>query len=103
MFCDLIGSTSLAARTEPEDLGELLRDYQSRVGTAADQFGGHIALYVGDGVLIHFGWPESREADAERAVRRDLQWLPRSTRRLFAAKTWRCASESLLATWSSAR
>ena len=41
MFCDLIGSTSLAARTEPEDLGELLRDYQSRVGTAADQFGGH--------------------------------------------------------------
>ena len=72
MFCDLIGSTSLAARTEPEDLGELLRDYQSRVRTAVGQFGGHIARYVGDGVLIYFGWPELREADAERAVRAGL-------------------------------
>ena len=72
MFCDLIGSTSLAARTDPEDLGELLRDYQSRVRTTVGQFGGHIARYVGDGVLIYFGWPEAREADAERAVRAGL-------------------------------
>jgi class 3 adenylate cyclase len=72
MFCDVIGFTSLSSRLDPEDLGEVIRGYQSRVAAAIKQFGGFIARYVGDGVLIYFGWPEAREADAERAVRAAL-------------------------------
>jgi class 3 adenylate cyclase len=72
MFCDLIGSTALSSRIDPEDLGEVLRSYQLRVTTAIGRFGGFIASYVGDGVLVYFGWPEAREADAERAVRAGL-------------------------------
>ncbi len=72
MFCDLIGSTALSARLDPEDLRELIRGYQARVATTIQQFDGFIARYVGDGVLIYFGWPEARETDAERAVRAGL-------------------------------
>jgi class 3 adenylate cyclase/predicted ATPase len=72
MFCDLVGSTELSARLDPEDLGAVIRTYQTRVGAVVAQFGGFIARYVGDGVLIYFGWPEAREADAERAVRAAL-------------------------------
>jgi class 3 adenylate cyclase/tetratricopeptide (TPR) repeat protein len=72
MFCDLIGSTALSARLDPEDLGELIRGYQACVVAAIRQFDGFIARYVGDGVLIYFGWPEARETDAERAVRAGL-------------------------------
>jgi class 3 adenylate cyclase len=69
MFCDLIGSTALWSRLDPEDLREVIRAYQACVATAIQQFDGFIARYVGDGVLIYFGWPEARETDAERAVR----------------------------------
>jgi class 3 adenylate cyclase len=69
MFCDLIGSTALSARLDPEDLREVIRSYQSCVATTTRPFDGFIARYVGDGVLIYFGWPEARETDAERAVR----------------------------------
>ncbi len=69
MFCDLIGSTGLSARLDPEDLREVIRSYQARVVAAIQQFNGFIARYVGDGVLIYFGWPEAHETDAERAVR----------------------------------
>src|SRR3954451_10722083 len=72
MFCDLIGSTALSARLDPEDLREVIRSYQACVATTIRQFGGFIARYVGDGVLIYFGWPEARETDAERAVRAGL-------------------------------
>jgi class 3 adenylate cyclase/tetratricopeptide (TPR) repeat protein len=72
MFCDLIGSTSLSSRLDPEDLRELIRGYQARVAATIQQFDGFIARYVGDGVLIYFGWPEARETDAERAVRAGL-------------------------------
>ena len=72
MFCDLIGSTALSSRVDPEALGEMIRSYQSRVAAAAGRFGGFIARYTGDGVLIYFGWPTAREADAERAVRAGL-------------------------------
>jgi class 3 adenylate cyclase len=72
MFCDLIGSTALSARLDPEDLRELIRGYQARVATTIKQFDGFIARYVGDGVLIYFGWPEARETDPERAVRAGL-------------------------------
>ncbi len=72
MFCDLIGSTALSARLDPEDLQELIRSYLTSVATTIRQFDGFIARYVGDGVLIYFGWPEARETDAERAVRAGL-------------------------------
>jgi class 3 adenylate cyclase len=72
MFCDLIGSTALSARLDPEDLREVIRAYQACVATTIRQFEGFIARYVGDGVLIYFGWPEARETDAERAVRAGL-------------------------------
>jgi class 3 adenylate cyclase/tetratricopeptide (TPR) repeat protein len=72
MFCDLIGSTALSARLDPEDLREVIRTYQACVASTIQQFDGFIARYVGDGVLIYFGWPEARETDAERAVRAGL-------------------------------
>ena len=72
MFCDLIGSTALSSRLDPENLREVIRTYQSCVATTIKQFDGFIARYVGDGVLIYSGWPEARETDAERAVRAGL-------------------------------
>jgi class 3 adenylate cyclase/predicted ATPase len=72
MFCDMADSTALSTRLDPEDLGAVIRGYQSCVAATIARFGGFIARYVGDGVLIYFGWPEAREADAERAVRAAL-------------------------------
>src|SRR4051812_8429824 len=68
MFCDLIGSTALSSRLDPEDLREVIRSYQACVAATIQQFNGFIARYVGDGVLIYFGWPEAHETDAERVV-----------------------------------
>jgi class 3 adenylate cyclase/tetratricopeptide (TPR) repeat protein len=72
MFCDVAGFTALSSRLDPEDLSAVIRGYQSCVATTISRFGGFIARYVGDGVLIYFGWPEAGEADAERAVRAAL-------------------------------
>jgi class 3 adenylate cyclase len=72
MFCDLVGSTALSSRLDPEDLREIIRNYQGCVATTIQHFDGFIARYVGDGVLIYFGWPEARETDAERAVHAGL-------------------------------
>src|SRR3954451_19002686 len=56
MFCDLIGSTALSSRLDPEDLREVIHSYQARVASTIQQFNGFVARYVGDGVLIYFGW-----------------------------------------------
>jgi class 3 adenylate cyclase len=72
MFCDLIGSTSLAVRLDPEDLSEVMRSYRSLVATTVGRFGGSIAQYLGDGVLVYFGWPRAYETDSEQAVRAGL-------------------------------
>jgi class 3 adenylate cyclase len=72
MFCDLVGSAALSSQLDPEDLREIIRSYQGCVATTIQHFDGFIARYVGDGVLIYFGWPEARETDAERAVRAGL-------------------------------
>src|ERR671939_910247 len=72
MFCDLIGSTALSARLDPEDLREIIRSYQARVVSTIQAYKGFIARYVGDGVLIYFGWPQAHETDAARAVRAGL-------------------------------
>jgi class 3 adenylate cyclase/tetratricopeptide (TPR) repeat protein len=72
MFCDVVGSTALSARLDPEDLSKLIRSYQACVAITIARFAGFIARYVGDGVLIYFGWPEAGEGDAEQAVRAAL-------------------------------
>jgi class 3 adenylate cyclase/predicted ATPase/energy-coupling factor transporter ATP-binding protein EcfA2 len=68
MFCDLVDSTSLSTRLDPEELGGVLRAYQSCCAEAVGRFGGRIAKYMGDGILIFFGYPVAHEDDAERAV-----------------------------------
>jgi class 3 adenylate cyclase/predicted ATPase len=72
MFCDLVGSTALSARMDPEDLREVISVYQKCVVETVGRFGGFVAKYMGDGVLIYFGYPQAHEDDAERAVRAGL-------------------------------
>jgi len=72
MFCDISNSTALSTRLDPEDLSGVMRAYQSTVRTTIGRFGGFIARYVGDGVLIYFGWPKAHETDAEQAIRAGL-------------------------------
>jgi class 3 adenylate cyclase len=68
MFSDLVGSTALSGRMDPEDLREVISAYQRCVADTVQRFGGYVAQYMGDGVLIYFGFPEAHEDDAERAV-----------------------------------
>src|SRR4029453_1173527 len=72
MFSDLVGSTALSARMDPEDLREVISAYQRCVAETVRRFGGFAARYMGDGVLIYFGYPAAHEDDAERAVRSGL-------------------------------
>jgi class 3 adenylate cyclase/predicted ATPase len=73
MFCDLVGSTALSARMDPEDLREVISAYQKCVAETVQRFGGFVAKYMGDGVLVYFGYPQAHEDDAERAVRSGLE------------------------------
>jgi class 3 adenylate cyclase len=73
LFCDLVGSTKLAARLDPEDMGEVIRAHQSCCAEVIERWGGHVAKYMGDGVLAYFGWPQAHEDEAERAVRAGLE------------------------------
>ena len=72
MFCDLVGSTALSTRHDPEDLRELIGAYHRAVAETVGHFNGFVAKYMGDGVLIYFGYPQAHEDDAERAVRAGL-------------------------------
>jgi len=72
LFCDLVGSTDLAARLDPEDWREVLRSYQSRAREVVGGYGGHVAQYLGDGLLVYFGWPRAFDDAAERALRAAL-------------------------------
>jgi SAM domain (Sterile alpha motif)/Adenylate and Guanylate cyclase catalytic domain len=73
MFSDLVGSTALSARMDPEDLREVMSGYQKCVAEIVGRFGGFVAKYMGDGVLVYFGYPQAHEDDAERAVRAGLE------------------------------
>jgi class 3 adenylate cyclase len=73
MFSDLVGSTALSARMDPEDLREVISAYQKCVAETVGRFGGFVAKFLGDGVLIYFGYPQAHEDDAERAVRAGLE------------------------------
>ena len=73
MFCDLVGSTALAARLDPEDLREVLAAYHRALADVVRSFDGFVAKYMSDGVLVYFGYPRAHEDDAERAVRAGLR------------------------------
>jgi class 3 adenylate cyclase/predicted ATPase len=71
-FCDLVDSTALAGRLDPEDLRDVVRAYQQTCATVIQRFEGHIAQYLGDGLLVYFGYPQAHEDDAQRAVQTGL-------------------------------
>jgi class 3 adenylate cyclase len=72
MFCDLVGSTALSERLDPEELRELMQAYRKACADVIEQYDGHVAQYLGDGVMVYFGWPAAHEDDAGRAVRAGL-------------------------------
>jgi hypothetical protein len=75
LFSDLVGSTAFSARMDPEDLREVISAYQKCVAEVVGRLGGYVAKYLGDGVLVHFGYPKAHEDDAERAVRAGLELI----------------------------
>jgi class 3 adenylate cyclase/predicted ATPase len=72
MFCDLVGSSALSEKLDPEDLREVIREYQETCNKVIRRFDGHIAQYLGDGLLVYFGYPKAHEDDAQRATRTGL-------------------------------
>ena len=72
MFCDVVDSTALSARLDPEEWRAVMRDYQATCAAVIRRFDGHIAQYLGDGLLVYFGYPQAHEDDALRAVRTGL-------------------------------
>jgi hypothetical protein len=108
MFCDLVGSTMLSEQLDPEDVGELVLEYQEMGRAVVARFGGSVAQYLGDGLLTHFGYPVAHEDDAERAVCAGLAILSNRSRALTRRPTstafgWRRASVSTRDRSSSAR
>src|SRR5262245_51286621 len=83
MFCDLVGSTALSARLDPEDLREVIGAYHRCVADTVGRYEGFVAKYMGDGVLVYFGYPQAHEDDAERAIRAGIE-LPEAVGRLTA-------------------
>ena len=77
LFCDLVGSTPLSARLDPEDLRGIIGAYHRCVTEIVEGFGGFVARYMGDGVLVYFGYPQAHEDDAERATRCGLALVDR--------------------------
>ena len=69
LFCDLVGSTEIAVRLDPEEWHEIAREYHREASLAVERFGGQVAKFLGDGVLVYFGWPRAHDNDPERAVR----------------------------------
>src|SRR6188472_1084676 len=69
MFCDLVGSTALSTGMDPEDLRDVIASFQNRCSAAIRRYDGFVAKYMGDGILVYFGYPRAHEDEAERAVR----------------------------------
>jgi len=75
LFCDLVGSTAIAARLDPEQWRDTLAGFHRAAAEAITRFDGHVAKYLGDGVMAYFGWPAAHDNDAERAARAGLAIL----------------------------
>ena len=73
MFCDLVGSTALSEQLDPEELRDLMQAYQRTCGEVIERYEGHVAQYLGDGLMVYFGWPRAHEDDAVRAIRAGLE------------------------------
>ena len=73
LFCDLVGSTALSEALDAEDLRNVMQLYQQAAGAVIERYAGHVAQYLGDGLMAYFGWPTAHEDDAERAVRAGLE------------------------------
>ena len=102
MFCDLVGSTALASRLDPEDLREVLGAYHAAVAEVVTGFGGYVAKYMGDGVLAYFGYPQVQEHDAEQAVRAGLALITALAGWRAVPARWQAGSVSLPASSLSA-
>ncbi len=86
MFCDLVGSTALSEKLDPEELRSLLHNYRTVCGEVIARYEGFVARYVGDGILTYFGWPKAHEEDAERALRAALE-IVQSVKRASSSET----------------
>jgi hypothetical protein len=84
MFCDLVGSTALSEKLDPEELRSVLHDYRTVCGEVIARYEGFVARYVGDGILTYFGWPKAHEEDAERSVRAALEIVQAMKRLSFS-------------------
>ena len=73
MFCDLVGSTRLSEALDAEELRNVMQGYQQAAGAVINRYAGHVAQYLGDGLMTYFGWPTAHEDDAERAVRAGIE------------------------------
>ncbi len=80
MFCDLADSTKLSQQLDPEDLRDVIRAYQETAAGVIQRYEGHIAQYLGDGLLVYFGWPQAHEDDAQRALHAGLGIASRPSR-----------------------
>jgi class 3 adenylate cyclase/predicted ATPase len=83
LFCDLVGSTALAVKLDPEDLRDVIRTYQGSCAAAITQMGGYVARFMGDGLIAYFGYPQAHEDDAERAVRAGLDLVAKVSQLLL--------------------
>src|SRR5262245_14389586 len=86
LFCDLVGSTALAAKLDPEDLRDVIRGFQGCCAAVITQMGGHVARFMGDGLLVYFGYPQAHEDDAERAVRVGLDLVAKVSQLLLPTR-----------------
>ena len=87
MFCDLVGSTALSTGMDPEDLRDVIASYQSRCSAAIRHYDGFVAKYMGDGILVYFGYPRAHEDEAERSVRAGLD-IVNAMAELNAPASW---------------
>ena len=94
MFCDLVGSTALSQDLDPEDMRDVLRSYQNTVAGEIARYEGHVAKFMGDGVMAFFGYPQAHEDDPERAIRSGLSIVTARSGPLSgtAKGTWRLFS-----------
>jgi len=102
VFCDLVDSTALSRRLDPEDLQDVIRRFLDACSQTIGRFSGYIAKYMGDGMLVYFGYPQAHEHDAERAVHAGLAILETVTALQHDNLIWRHASGSRRVTSSSA-
>jgi class 3 adenylate cyclase/predicted ATPase len=96
MFCDLVGSTALSEQLDPEELRDVMEEYQDLCAVVISRFDGHVAKYLGDGILVYFGYPMAHEDDAQRAVRAGLGIVGAMSFASSARPTTRTTHESLV-------